>query len=162
MLIKSCNFTENNDLLLDDFILESWGDTLVGIKKKHTKNKKYFSEQEKFQENICIFFYVPDFTLIPLKHYLKKRLVGFIQKAICYRGPFARYESVVCGLWQPSWLSHAWPEPLMDAQCCLLGHPSSCVWKVGTPSLCCKEVAGSDGHAGAACWPCLKEKSVCL
>lgn len=97
MLITFCNFTENNDPLLDDFILESRGNTLVGIKKTHTKNKKYFSEQEKFQENICIFFYVPDFTLIPLKHYLKKRLVGFIQKAICYRGPFARYESVVCG-----------------------------------------------------------------
>lgn len=42
MLITFCNFTENNDPLLDDFILESRGNTLVGIKKKHQKQKVFF------------------------------------------------------------------------------------------------------------------------
>lgn len=68
--------------------------TLKGIKKTH-QNKKYFSEQEKFPGNIHIFFY----TLIFLKHHSKRRRrVGFLQKAICFRGHFARYENVVCGL----------------------------------------------------------------
>lgn len=44
----------------------------------------------------------------------------------------------------------------MHSQSC----PFPCVQKVGTPSICCKEMLGSDGHAGVACWPCLEEKSM--
>lgn len=50
----------------------------------------------------------------------------------------------------------------MDSQGCLLGPPSPCAWKGRTLSLrCCKEMAGSDGRAGGASWPCLEEK-ICL
>lgn len=64
-MITACIFAEDNDPLLDDFTLKRWGSTLTGI-KKHTKNKKDFSEQKRFQENICIFFCVPDFYLSAL------------------------------------------------------------------------------------------------
>lgn len=67
--------------------------------KKHHQNKKYFSEREKFQENIRIFSYVPAFYPHPFKTPFNEAEVGgFHTKSVCYRGQFARYECVVCGL----------------------------------------------------------------
>lgn len=152
-MIRFLYFHRAQGPLLDGFTLESGGGRSCG-NKNTTKSGKCFSEQKPFPENICLFFHVPDFTLIPVKHDLKRRLVGFVQKALCCRGQFARYESVACGFSQPSWLSRAWAEPPMHSQGSSGGRLSSCARNVGTCS--------SEGPAGVASWPCLKEKSMCV
>lgn len=156
-MITVCIFAEDNDPILDDFTLKRWGSTLMGI-KKHKKQKVFFWTQKVSRKHLHFLLCPRLLPLSPLQHCLKRRgLVGFFQGAICYKGQFARQESVVC-VWLRGWLDHAWAEPLRDSQGYLLGHPSSCVWQVGTLSLCCKEMAGSEGRAGVDSWPYLKGK----
>ena len=59
-MIKFGIFMENNDPLTADFILKLGGALLGELKKNQDKTPeaKSFSERKKFEESICLCFYV--------------------------------------------------------------------------------------------------------
>lgn len=164
-MLKCCVFKESINPFI---ILRSWG---RGVLWEENHQTTVFFQAEEPPRNLPPFSFMSQaFNLICLSplilfrcHLKRKRLLDFMQKAICSGSQCARFQGVVCGHWHLCPLCHVWAEPLGDSEVIYWLSPVYEKW-AHHPSILVNKEQVQMVAVGVAINPAQKKKkkSVCL